>query len=764
MRFRKDYNSWERGVISGGREDKVPDSASPHATNAALLYVGSNPVMAVPAKRLGCAVVTAVAESGTPAILGLYHYRRRSGSSYTNHELCVTDTGRLSKLNSAGAAWESADSGTAAPFTSQAIESGVPPDEVVNEAYGHLPDFETMNNLCFIVNGQEARKYDGSNIYNFGLVAPAAPTTADSGVAGQPSGTYEFKLTLYNSNTGHESSPSPVSTALAVSSKKITITTTAANVIDNTGISTFDNQVTHVRIYARLTTLSSDFFRLSDTEMTVNDGDAYAAAHGGWATDGGNHSWTFNLDNTDLNNLTAKVPGLTENEPPPSGTMAIAEHLSRMFATDGIDLYYSGIGKPESFDTTNDFERVAFDDGQRILGIKSISENILAIFKERSTYALVGTDANSWEVRLIDDSVGMVAQRSLFSAEGIVYWWSQYGPYSWKPGGKPEPLAYPDISDLVGEDAIYFKKLRFIVGAPDVERQRIMWAVTEVKDGAASQRNSAILSYNYRLGVWEGKWDPMDVSALAVLHDTNDTPFVHIGNYKGRLFRMWSGNQDGARTISGGTTFTLEGSPTETSAARTLVDSGATFDTADAGLDELYVYAISQDNRVQRNRIVSSTGTVLTLANNWTLNPTTAFTYVIASPNFCWELAHSNDITTPDGHRVPQPFRRKRYKEAYINALCDTGNLTITLEYLVDNPGNVPTATTTILASDTTLARFGTAEFGEAVFGSAKATPVRVRIGRAGRSFSMRVCNREPNTQMVLLNVGIRGSTLSEKG
>ena len=53
MRFRKDYNSWARGVISGGRADKVPDEASPHAPNAALLYVGSNPVMAVPAKRLG---------------------------------------------------------------------------------------------------------------------------------------------------------------------------------------------------------------------------------------------------------------------------------------------------------------------------------------------------------------------------------------------------------------------------------------------------------------------------------------------------------------------------------------------------------------------------------------------------------------------------------------------------------------------------------------------------------------------------------------
>ena len=760
MRFRQDFNSWERGVISGGRADKVPDEASPHATNAALLYVGASPVMAVPAKRLGCNVITAVAESGTPAILGLYHYRRRSGSTYANHELCVTDTGRLSKLNTAGSAWESADSGTAAPFTSDPIESGSPPSEVVGDNDGHLPDFETMNNLCFIVNGQEAKKYNGSDVHAFGIVAPVdAPGEVVDGTTGNPNGIFQFKITYYNSNTGHESSPSPVSDDSIASNKTISVTWAKPG----------DEQITHVRLYVRETSTQSEFFRVTGTGMTVVTGEAYAAAHGGFAVPGsGPQDVTFNLYKSvtvpSINDLIVKVPGLTENDPPPSGTMAIAEHLSRMFATDGIDLYYSGVGKPEAFDTTNDFERVAFDDGQRILGIKSISENILAIFKERSTYALVGTDSNSWEVRLIDDSVGMIAQRSLFSAEGTVYWWSQYGPYSWKPGGKPQPLAYPDISNLVSEDAVNFKKLRFIVGAPDVERQRIMWAVTEVIDGARQERNSAILSYNYRLGVWEGKWDPMDVGALAVLHDTNDTPFVHIGNYKGRLFRMWSGNQDGARTTSGGTTFTLEGAPSETSAARTLVDSTATFDTADAGLDELYVYAISQDNRVQRNRIVSSTGTVLTVADNWSLNPTTAFTYVIASPNFCWELAHTNEVVTPEGYRIGQPFRRKRYKEAYINALCDTGNLTITLEYLVDNPGNVPTATETILASDTTLARFGTAKFGEAVFGSAKATPVRVRIGRSGRSFSMRVCNREPNTQMVLLNVGVRGTTLSEKG
>jgi len=742
MRFREDFNSWERGVISGGRADKIPKEASPHATNAALLYVGATPLTAVPAKRLGCNIITAAAESGTPEILGLYHFRRRSGGAYTDFDLVVSDGGRFSKISSG--AFAAADSGIASPFTSGT----------------HYPSFETMNNLCFIANGQEAKKFDGSNIYNFGITTPDAPSVADSGAGGDPDGTYEFRLALYNSNTGHESSPSD-SASVTVATNTITITTTAANVADNT--STHDNQITHVRIYARETTLSSTYFRLTDTSMTVNDGGAYASAHGGWAIDGGAHSWTFALTDAQMNNLTVKVPGLTENNPPPSGTIAIAEHLSRMFATDGVDLYYSGIGKPEAFDTTNDFERVGFDDGQRILGLRALSQNMLGIFKERSTYALVGTDANSWEVRVIDDTVGMVAQRSLFSAEGTAYWWSQFGPYAWTSGQSPKPLAYPEFSDKVAKDKLNMAKLDIIVGGPDVERQRILWAVPQVIDGAKQTRNTGIYSYNYRLGVWEGVWDPMDVSALGVLWDSDDAPFLNIGNYGGRVFRVWDGNQDGARTVSGGTTFTLEGTVTG-STNNTLTDSSATFDTADAGLDELAVYAISSDNRVQRRIISSNTGTALTVSSNWSVNPTTSYTYVIATPNFCWELVHTNVVSSPEGYKISQPFRRKRYKAAFITALCDTGNLTITLEYLLDNPGQVPTATTTVSAADTTLARFGTAKFDEAIFGEAKATPVRVRIGRSGRAFSMRVCNREPNTQMVLLNVGLQGSTLSDKG
>ena len=166
--FRERQGNWSKGVVSAGRPDKIPDDAAFAGTNAALAYVTSNPPVAVPQKRLGCSVQTAAAETGTPAILGLGWFRRRSGASYTDYSLAISDGGRLSKIVSS--AWVSADSGTAAPFTSGT----------------KLPSMETMNNLFFMVNGTNQKKFDGTDVTAFGITRPATPTEAVTGTSGSP--------------------------------------------------------------------------------------------------------------------------------------------------------------------------------------------------------------------------------------------------------------------------------------------------------------------------------------------------------------------------------------------------------------------------------------------------------------------------------------------------------------------------------------------------------------------------------------------------
>ena len=179
MQFRETFKSWPRGVVSAGRPDRVHYESASNGTNAALVHITGSPVSAVPQKRLGCSIQTAAGITSNPEILGLSWFRRRSGASYTDYSLAVSDDGRLDKLSSGS--WTAADSGTAAPFTSGSEK---------------LPSMETMNNLWFVTNGTNQKKFDGTNVLNFGITRPSAPTEAVTGVAGDPNGTYQFKLTL----------------------------------------------------------------------------------------------------------------------------------------------------------------------------------------------------------------------------------------------------------------------------------------------------------------------------------------------------------------------------------------------------------------------------------------------------------------------------------------------------------------------------------------------------------------------------------------
>ena len=388
MQFRETFRSWPRGVVSSGRPDRIHAESATDATNAALVHITGSPVTAVPQKRLGCSIQTAAGVTGNAAILGLDWFRRRSGATYTDYSLAASSGGRLDKL--AGGAWTQADSGTATWATSDA---------------DGIPSMETMNNLWFIVNGADQKKFDGTNITNFGIVAPATPTSADS--SGSPSGLmngeYEFKITYYNSNTGHESSASATSTKLTVSNKKITVSWVAPAGVDE--------QITHVRVFVRETSTQSTWFRLNAEADAGLDGGAYASAHGGWAVDAGAGSIRLNITTASINDLIIKVPGESENNPPSSSASSITKYASRMFYTDGVDLFYSKIGFPEAFDSS-DYERVNPDDGQRIIGLLAVTEGMLFIFKEHSLYALRGVDPNSWEIRLVSESIGLSGVRS----------------------------------------------------------------------------------------------------------------------------------------------------------------------------------------------------------------------------------------------------------------------------------------------------------------------------------------------------------------
>lgn len=83
-----------------------------------------------------------------------------------------------------------------------------------------------------------------------------------------------------------------------------------------------------------------------------------------------------------------------------------------------------------------------------IIGCVS-GNNALLVFKSSSWYRLDGSVSADFSPRLVDPAVGLVSPRALVNLQGIVYWWSPYGPRSTNGQGTNN-LAFP--LDLTGPD------------------------------------------------------------------------------------------------------------------------------------------------------------------------------------------------------------------------------------------------------------------------------------------------------------------------
>ena len=102
-------------------------------------------------------------------------------------------------------------------------------------------DFVISSNVVYFGNGKDMKKYDGTTLTNWGILSPSvAPTFAlVAGTQNTYTG-WNYVYTYYNSTSGHESSPSP----LSLSTGLITNQNVSVGVVAST-----DPQVTNIRIY-----------------------------------------------------------------------------------------------------------------------------------------------------------------------------------------------------------------------------------------------------------------------------------------------------------------------------------------------------------------------------------------------------------------------------------------------------------------------------------------------------------------------------------
>lgn len=696
---------WSEGVITSARPDELPPNASPRGWNSAFYSVA--PGKSVVGTRKGIATLNATAITSNPAIIGQYHFQPRDATTGVlgSIHLLLTDTGRLERLNS----------DTTLTNLSTSFDSISP----------LAPDFETANNLCFIANGTDSFKVTSTPaVQTFGIAAPSAPTAVATGVGGM-TGDYEVALTYLNSATGHESSRSPATTVtLAAQQLRVTIPNAA------------DTQVDFVRIHIRKGTLSAYFFR-------VVSGTGINTTQQAWADNYG--TVDLNLSDNDLNDLIILSPDEDENDPPPTSLRYLCWHGTRMFGSDGKHLFYSKLGLPEAWDPEFE-EPINEDDGQTITGLHSMG-GVLLIFKTRSVYGLFGDDPNSWYLRQLDADTGCTSHRSILTIESKTYWWSLRGPMqlAGEAGRAPDAIGFELLQPTIATDALAYDQFGNVVAAADYANQRVIFAVAST----GATRNDTLLPFSYRLQRWEAsKWDPMDVASFGQLLDSTNQPYVSLGSYQGQCFRMDSGTNDGVP--SGTTTGTFVASGTSVS---TITDAGAAFNTTGGALRERKVTLVDSNGAwIGRGRISSNTATALTLAAAISgLTNGATYTYYIGGPDFQWDSAWRD---------FDAPFHKKRLEYLFLQGLA-ASSTTLHLDLAFDwNPNYGQSKTLSLAGSSST---WDATVWTHASYATKTVAHHRVRVGRTGRVWKVRVRLHIPDKPMTLLKLGVQAERMTTK-
>lgn len=695
------YSNWPDGANTSAEADEVPPTAFTISRNTYLRSISDG--KAIPAKRKGATVLNATPVTGSSAVIGQHEFKRLSGGMFTSSHLVISDNGRIDKVDTAGTL--TAINATA--FTSSTTQE-------------HLPSFADANNLCFMVNGIEAKKYDGTTLTTFGIVEPSTGPTLTGGVAGLHNGTYEAWVTFYNTSTGHESSAGAKSSQVTVANLKIDWT--------NIPVSS-DSQVDARRLYIRNVGTQANFYFVAQLAGNV-------------AT-----TYTSNIADSSLSVL---GPDQDSNDPPPTGVKYLAWHKSRMFAADDTTVYFSPIEDPESFDPDNT-EPINPDDSQKITGIIS-AFNALIVFKSHSMYAIVGDSPDTWEVQLIDPNFGCVAHRSIIFAGNALYWWGQQGPAVWDGGGPPQWLGPNKISRTLDPALLSFSQVEIakICSIEDKNEHRVIWAVPEI----GKTRNTIMFPYSHRLNQWESTgWDPFDVSSLASVEDTNGRPYVIIGTYSGQMFKLWNGDHDGIDL-----TATYQGTfVAAATTVATITDLTASFPTTGGKYIERKVTVVDSNGIPVddvRPYITANTGTALTLSatlQGFIVGRT--YTYYIGGPALYFTTAWLNQ---------GDPFLKKRYQHCFVT-LRATNNA---VNVLVDLQADFQVVTTGLSPTVIDIAGGGVWDsslWDSFLWDAFESDSERFRIGKTGRAIQIRIQHYAPNAGFDILKLGITAETLTDQ-
>ncbi|MDX2084693.1 MAG: hypothetical protein SFZ03_04825 [Candidatus Melainabacteria bacterium] len=253
----------------------------------------------------------------------------------------------------------------------------------------------------------------------------------------------------------------------------------------------------------------------------------------------------------DLSNWPPTIAGITPGAP--SMTTIFANRL--VFSGDANNpsvLYLSELENPDNFTpgtgaTAAGAIQVSPGDGQRITAIKSMylpleSEEILVVFKERSTYMLTGSDADSFQLQQVSDEFGAVSPHCVIRVGNDLLFLSEEGITSLSTATVQGNITTNLLSTRIRPqmNTLNRSQLSASHAAHLRHRQEVWWFVP---DGSASQNQRVlVLHYGNNSGPTWSRRSGIIAASSVVMNGT-----LYTGSYTGVVQQQMTGSSyDGA--------------------------------------------------------------------------------------------------------------------------------------------------------------------------------------------------------------------------
>lgn len=341
-----------------------------------------------------------------------------------------------------------------------------------------------------------------------------APVIADGGAGVMTAGDYTVVVTGYNTQTNNESNPSVVSNTLTLgASKKIAVS----------GIEPHPNpQVDAKRVYVTVPSQPGRWFFAGQIDNATT-------------------TFEINLAIQDYGRAASFRNGL-----PPPRLEAGDIWRERLFATDGVDAFWSQPGMIEAWDPI-DTAPVFRNDGHRLLGCHAFGDRLMLPKTNKVHYFL--SSEGSFSLHTLSDKHGCWSWSSMKSAEGNLFWYGGDNIYR-SDGAVPYSITTIKVRNLLKR--IPKTRREYVTGF--VYPQLSWYALTIPVD--ESGVNRYLLIYNYKTDVWSTvDYFPLNEGGPAsstsrgpawVLSDfdAGDEPALYAVFYDNRVTRLESGTDD----------------------------------------------------------------------------------------------------------------------------------------------------------------------------------------------------------------------------